>query len=66
MVPKAMRLQLGMEGGSVELAIEGSSLRVTPVAGEDLREVDGRLVIPATGTKIDDELIRRLRYADQR
>jgi hypothetical protein len=33
---------------------------------EPLEERDGRLVISACGVKIDDEIVRSLRYADQR
>jgi hypothetical protein len=37
-----------------------------PVASDDIVEEDGRLVIPAGGTVIDDDLVRALRLADQK
>jgi hypothetical protein len=39
---------------------------VEPLAGDDLTERAGRLVIGPAGQVIDDELVRALRYADQR
>jgi hypothetical protein len=41
-------------------------LRVEPLAAESLGERDRRLVIPASGAQIDDELVRDLRDAGQR
>jgi hypothetical protein len=50
----------------VEVFVDGAGLRVEAIAGEDLDERDGRLVVPSSGAAIDDELIRALRDADQR
>jgi hypothetical protein len=36
------------------------------VHDEDLAEEDDRLVIPATGAVVDDDLLQSLRLADQR
>ena len=65
-IPKPLRDRLGLRPGEVELTPDGTGLRIEAVAGEDLGEEDGRLVIPATGTSIDDELVRVLRDADRR
>lgn len=65
-IPKPLRDRLGLVPGEVELIPDGTGLRVEPVAGEDLVEEAGRLVIPATGTPIDDVLVQALRDADQR
>jgi hypothetical protein len=35
------------------------------VTADDIVEEDGRLVIPAGGAVIDDDLVRALRLADQ-
>ena len=65
-VPKALRDQIGLRAGAVELIADGTGIRIEPVAGEGLVEEGGRLIIPASGTGIDDELVRALRDADRR
>ena len=65
-IPKPLRDQLGLRAGAVEVVADGSGLRVEPLAEESLEEHDGRLVIPASGTPIDDDLVRTLRDAGQR
>ncbi|MDQ3579694.1 MAG: hypothetical protein M3443_19285 [Actinomycetota bacterium] len=45
---------------------EGAALRVEPVAGSELGERAGRLVIPKTGSSLDSETVTRLRDADQK
>ena len=65
-IPKVLRDQLGLTPGDVEVTSDGAALRIEPVAGVDLAEVDGRLVIPSGGTAVDDETVRALRLADQR
>jgi AbrB family looped-hinge helix DNA binding protein len=65
-IPKQLRDHLGLRPGEVEVSAEGTALRVEPLAGESLAERDGRLVIPAAGAEIDDDLVRSLRHAGQR
>ena len=65
-IPKVLRDQLGLTPGEVEVSADGAALRVEAIAGSELEKVDGRLVIPATGARVDDELIRALRDGDQR
>lgn len=65
-IPKALRDQLGLTPGEVEVRSDGAGLRIEPVAGADLAEVDGRLVIPSGGAAVDDETVRALRLSDQR
>jgi AbrB family looped-hinge helix DNA binding protein len=65
-IPRALREAVGLAGGgSVEIDLEGASIRIEPVAGEDLREEDGLLLIPPTGTAIDGETVRALVDADR-
>lgn len=66
MIPKALRDRIELGPGEVEVVVDGTGLRVEPLAGEDLAERDGRLLIPAGGAVIDDEVVRALRDADQR
>lgn len=45
---------------------DGTGLRVEAIAGSELVERGGRLVIPATGTPVGHDEVRELRAADQR
>lgn len=65
-IPKPLRDQLGLRPGEVEVTATGAALRVEPIAGDSLDEVDGRLVIPAGGAEINDDVVRILRDAGQR
>lgn len=65
-IPKRLRDDVGLRPGRVEVFVEGTGLRVEPLSGESLDERDSRLVIPAGGVQIDDELVRSLRDAGQR
>jgi len=66
-IPKQLRDEVGLRPGEVEVSAYGVGLRVEPVVGEEsLAERGGRLVIPAAGVQIDDDLVRSLRDAGQR
>jgi bifunctional DNA-binding transcriptional regulator/antitoxin component of YhaV-PrlF toxin-antitoxin module len=65
-IPKQLRDHVGLRPGEVEVTAEGAGLRVEPPAAESLEEREGRLVIPAVGAQIDDDLVRSLRDAGQR
>lgn len=65
-IPKPLRAQVGLVPGPVELTVDGGAIRLEPVASDRLVERNGRLVVPATGEAIDDELVPVLRHADQR
>jgi AbrB family looped-hinge helix DNA binding protein len=65
-IPKPLRDELGLRPGEVEVSAQGAALRVEPVTESSLDERDGRLVIPAAGLEIDDELVRTLRDAGRR
>ena len=65
-IPKPLRDELGLRPGEVEVSAQGATLRVEPISESSLDEHDGRLVIPATGVKIDDDLVRSLRDAGRR
>ena len=65
-IPRAMRERVGLSGGGdVNLELDGAAIRIEPVAGDDLREKDGLLVVPATGTAFDDAMVRDLIDADR-
>lgn len=65
-IPEVLRDRLGLRPGEVEVVADGTALRVETLAGEALEERAGRLVIPAGGAGIDDDLVRALRDLDQR
>jgi AbrB family looped-hinge helix DNA binding protein len=65
-IPKPLRDRLGLTPGEVEVVADGAALRVEPVTSDELTEEDGRLVIPAVGQHVDDDLVRMLRVSDQR
>ena len=66
MIPKVLRDGLGLRPGEVEVHADGAGIRVEPLAGDDLEERDGRLVVPRSGVTIDDADVRALRDAGQR
>jgi AbrB family looped-hinge helix DNA binding protein len=65
-IPKALRDEVGLEPGEVEITRDGAGIRLEPVAGTGLVERRGRLVIPSAGASVDDDLVRELRDGDQR
>lgn len=65
-IPKALRDELGLRPGEVEVVADGAALRVEAPTTDALVERDGRLLLPATGTPITDEDVRVLRDAIRR
>jgi bifunctional DNA-binding transcriptional regulator/antitoxin component of YhaV-PrlF toxin-antitoxin module len=65
-IPRSLRQQAGLGPGVVEVTADGAGVRVESVATEELDERGGRLVISASGTAVDDELIQALRDDDRR
>ncbi|HSW41111.1 MAG TPA: AbrB/MazE/SpoVT family DNA-binding domain-containing protein [Patescibacteria group bacterium] len=65
-IPRSLRSQIGLAGGGeVEIELDGAAIRIEPVAGTELREEGGLLFIPATGTPVDNTLVRGLIDADR-
>jgi AbrB family looped-hinge helix DNA binding protein len=65
-IPKALRVSLGLVPGEVEVTPDGAGLRIEPLADDQLENEDGLLVIPVTDVTVSDDLVRTLRDADQR
>lgn len=65
-IPKALRDRIGLRPGVVDVTVDGAGLRVEPLAGDDVEEREGRLLVPRSGVAIGDEMLRGLRDADQR
>lgn len=64
-IPKRLRDELGLTPGVVEVVVDGTALRIEPLAEEALEQRGGRLVIPPSGVRIDDDAVRSLRDADR-
>jgi AbrB family looped-hinge helix DNA binding protein len=65
-VPRSLREQVGLAGGGeVEVSLDGAAIRIEPVPGDALREVEGLLLIPSSGSAIDDALVHELIDADR-
>lgn len=65
MIPKPLRDRLGLRPGPVEVTVEGTALRIEPLAGDAVVERAGVLVVPAAGEPVTDADVRALRDADQ-
>lgn len=65
-IPKALRDRLGLQPGEVELTADGAALRVEAIAGEEILERNGRLVIPSHGVPLSCEDVQALIDADRR
>lgn len=65
-LPKALRDQIGLRAGEVNVFVDGAGLRVEPIARDGLEEREGRLIVARAGLPVDDEMVRTLRDADQR
>jgi AbrB family looped-hinge helix DNA binding protein len=65
-IPRALRDQVGLRSGEVELVVDGAAIRIEPVALEGLAEEGGFLVIPESGIALDDAALREARLVDQR
>ncbi|MEI2638753.1 MAG: AbrB/MazE/SpoVT family DNA-binding domain-containing protein [Microthrixaceae bacterium] len=65
-VPKALRDQLGLVAGPVEVTADGAALRVEPVTEVGLDQEGDWLVIPASGQAITTAQVQEIRDADQR
>lgn len=65
-IPRPLRDRIGLAGGgAVEIELDGAGIRIEPVTGGDLREEDGLLLIPHTGTPIDHAQVREMIDADR-
>lgn len=65
-IPKALREELGLSPGDVELSADGNALRVEAITHDSLTTEGEWLVIPASGTTVTREQVEELRRADQR
>lgn len=64
-IPKPLRDRVGIRPGELEVFVEGAGLRIQPIAGDELVEQNGVLVVPPAGVRVDDDMIAALRNADQ-
>ncbi len=65
-IPRSLRDRIGLAtGGEVEVELDGAALRIEPVGGGALREQDGLLIIPATGSTLTGAVVRELIDAER-
>ena len=65
-IPRPLRERVGLSGaGDVDLEVDGAGIRIEAVVGDDVRRKNGLLVIPATGSTVDDAMVRDLIDADR-
>ncbi|HVS64380.1 MAG TPA: AbrB/MazE/SpoVT family DNA-binding domain-containing protein [Thermoanaerobaculia bacterium] len=64
-IPKSLRQATGLVAGEVEVVVDGAGIRIEPVSELGVTKRRGRLVIDAE-TALDDDVVRSLRFADQR
>jgi bifunctional DNA-binding transcriptional regulator/antitoxin component of YhaV-PrlF toxin-antitoxin module len=65
-IPRLLRNRIGLaHGGEVQLELDGAAIRIEPVAGAELVEEDGFLVVPPSGTTFGQDLVRELVDADR-
>jgi len=65
-IPKPLRDSVGLRPGVVEVRAEGTGIRIDVPGEESLGARGRRLVIPPSGTSIDDDTVRSLRDAGQK
>jgi AbrB family looped-hinge helix DNA binding protein len=65
-VPKALRDQVGLIPGQVDIAVVGSRIVIEPTSEESLVEEDGLLVIPSAGERVTDDDVRDLMESGRR
>lgn len=64
-LPKALRMDVGIVPGEVEIVVDGDALRISPVAQDELVEDEDGLLLLPEGPLSDDD-VRDLRRTDQR
>ena len=65
-IPRSLRDRIGLAGGGeVDLVLDGTAIKIEPVAGSDLREDGGLRFIPATGTPLMGAEVRELVDGDR-
>lgn len=65
-VPRVIRERVGLTGGGeVEIELDGSGIRIEPIAEGELHAQGGLLLIPSTGTPVDAATVRGLIDADR-
>lgn len=63
-LPKALRADVGIVPGEVEIVVDGNALRISAIPADELVEHAGLLILPE-GPAVTSDDIRELRLADQ-
>ncbi|WIY81671.1 AbrB/MazE/SpoVT family DNA-binding domain-containing protein [Propionimicrobium sp. PCR01-08-3] len=65
-IPVALRRQIGLRHGEVEITLDGSALRIEPIRRGRLIKDNGLFVVADDGPALTPDEIRELRLTDQR
>jgi AbrB family looped-hinge helix DNA binding protein len=65
-VPKVLRDEVGLTAGEVDIVVDGAGLRIEVQPRARLVEEDGVLIVAGAGENLTDEMLDRLRRADQK
>ena len=65
-LPKALRDQVGITAGPVEITVSGAGLKIEPIASGGLVEEEGRLYLAGGGVTMTEDQLREFRLANQR
>lgn len=65
-IPRQLRDSIGLRPGEVEVEVVGDGLLIRVVAGDDLVEEDGLLMVPRSGAVVTNDEVLRLRDAVRR
>lgn len=65
-IPRLIRERAGLAGGGdVDVELDGAAIRIAAASSDALLEEDGFLVIPSSGSKLDDAAVRELIDGDR-
>jgi AbrB family looped-hinge helix DNA binding protein len=59
-IPKAMREQIGLVPGPVNVHVEGARVVIEPLTHDGFVQEGSLWVIPASGERVTDEMVRAL------
>jgi AbrB family looped-hinge helix DNA binding protein len=65
-IPRDVRQRAGLAaGGEVEVGLAGATITIEAVSATEVRQKDGFLVVPRTGSVLDDAAVRAMIDADR-
>jgi AbrB family looped-hinge helix DNA binding protein len=66
-IPRALRDEIGLEPGEVEVSVDNAAIRIQPLTADRLVEKGSRMVVPRSEDgALTDDVVQALRDADRR